>query len=333
MKLKLFFIGVFSTCCALSQTINQPNLPPNGVTYSIDTNEDYLTFSFSGPWDFSSTSITGSREIELVPIQNTPFSSEYPNSTHAMYGVDYVQFPGYTSSGYTYNGEESFLLSNYPTPLVIYPYPFSVGSVFQDGVYDVPFEVPGGPPALFRDHEVITEAVSSGSIFLPNGISFDNVVLVRSFATFTDGQTGSTPCVTTRETWAWWAPDIGVPVAQTFNQVSTGACPPLTSQFTRFYTAQTLGGPYHTITDNEVVVVSLNNNMFELFFQGNSNQKLNVTVYNMLGQLMSGHEYNKTGTNTYSTILDMSKHSSGIYLIKVQDLASNMLKTLRVIVK
>ena len=333
MKLKLFFFGVLISCGAISQTINQPTLPSNGVTYSIDTFDDLLEFSITGPWDFSGNTINGSREIEIIPIDNTPFSGEYLNSTHALYGLDYVQFPGYLSSGYTYNGEESFLLSNYPTPLVIHPYPFSVGSVHNDGVYDVPFVVPGGPPALFRDHEVVTEAVSSGSITLPNGTTMDNVVLTRSVATFTDGQTGSSPCITTRETWAWWAPDIGIPVAQTFNQVSTGACPPVSSQFTRFYSAETLGELNQEFLDKQLVVISLANNRFELLLHSSSNQKLNMTVYNSLGQLISGDNFNKTSANTYSKILDMSKQSSGIYLIKVHDVDTNTLKTVRVILK
>ena len=58
-----------------------------------------------------------------------------------------------------------------------------------------------------------------------------------------------------------------------------------------------------------------------------------MTVYNMLGQLISEDELYKTSANTYSKILDMSKQNSGIYLIKVYDDETNMLKTVRVIVK
>ena len=43
-------------------------------------------------------------------------------------------------------------------PLVIHPYPFNVGDVHTMG-FSTPFEVPGGPPSLFRDHEVESEAM------------------------------------------------------------------------------------------------------------------------------------------------------------------------------
>ena len=58
-----------------------------------------------------------------------------------------------------------------------------------------------------------------------------------------------------------------------------------------------------------------------------------MAIYNMLGQLISEDELNKTSANTHGKILDMSKQNSGIYLIKVYDNETNMLKTVRVIVK
>ena len=57
--------------------------------------------------------------------------------------------------------------------------------------------------------------------------------------TFSDAQTGSSPCVTNRTSHFWWAPDLGIPLIETYYQNTTGACdfPPV--EFTRFYTGQT----------------------------------------------------------------------------------------------
>lgn len=240
MKQKLLFCAVMVSWIASAQ-ITQPTIPADGINYYVDTRGVFLNASTTGPWDFSSVNPDDSREIAIQPIEDSPYATEYPNATHAYYEDGFVQFPGYTSTEYTYNGEQSFLLSNYPTPLVIHPYPFNVGDVHTDGIFNVPFEVPGGPPSLFRDHEVESEAIASGSITLPDGTVFNDVVLVISTATFTDGQTGSSPCITTRETWSWWAPGIAVPVAQTFDQISAGACPSNPFQFSRFYTGE---GPF-----------------------------------------------------------------------------------------
>ncbi|MDG1063871.1 MAG: GEVED domain-containing protein [Flavobacteriaceae bacterium] len=224
-----------------SAQITQPTIPVDGINYYMDTRGVFLNASTTGPWDFSSVNPDDSREIAIQPIEDSPYATEYPNSTHAYYEDGFVQFPGYTSTEYTYNGEQSFLLSNYPTPLVIHPYPFNVGDVHTDGIFNVPFEVPGGPPSLFRDHEVESEAMDTSSITLPDGTVFNDVTLVISTATFTDAQTGSSPCITVIETWSWWAPGIAVPVAQTFDQLSGGQCPPNPFQFSRFYTGE---GPF-----------------------------------------------------------------------------------------
>ena len=240
MKQKLFFCAVMVSWFASAQ-ITQPTIPADGINYYIDTRGVFLNASTTGPWDFSSVNPDDSSEIAIQPIEDSPYATEYPNATHAYYEDGFVQFPGYTSTEYTYNGEQSFLLSNYPTPLVIFPYPFNVGDVHTDGIFNVPFEVPGGPPSLFRDHEVESEAMDTSSITLPDGTVFNDVTLVISTATFTDGQTGSSPCITTRETWSWWAPGIAVPVAQTFDQLSAGACPSNPFQFSRFYTGE---GPF-----------------------------------------------------------------------------------------
>ena len=166
--------------------------------------------------------------ISMQSIDDSPYSSSnYPNTTHVKYGTSgsqsVIQFPGFTSSGYTYNGENSIIVNNYATPLTINPYPFNVGDIHTDAVYDIPFTCGICPPSMFRDHEVETEALSSGSVTMPDGTVFENVMLVRSVAVFSDAQTGSSPCINTRESYFLWAADIGIPLVESF-QTSNNRC-------------------------------------------------------------------------------------------------------------
>ncbi len=481
METKLFLVAVLISWFTAAQ-ITQPTIPVEGINYYIDTRAVFLNTSTTGPWDFSSINPDDSREIAIQPIEDSPYATEYPNSTHAYYEDGYVQFPGYTSTEYTYNGERSFLLSNYPTPLVIFPYPFNVGDVHTDGIFNVPFEVPGGPPSLFRDHEVESEAMATGSITLPDGTVFNDVTLVISNATFTDGQTGSSPCITFRETWSWWAPGIAVPVAQTFDQLSGGQCPPNPFQFSRFYAGEgpfayvctpavncsfgdgfrlvnieeidnssacegyadftnlvanleadttydltvttgygdqyitvwidfnddtqftndekvvtdfviapgQFGGTFtetmdlvvpanapsgnhrmraksnwqapvpddacevtdfgetedYTINIEEVLsitdqafinaqlmVIDLGDNRFELSINAQSDLTLDITAFNMIGQKLIKESLSKSSTGTYQATLDLSQMAAGIYLVKVHNTGSNLVKTAKVIVK
>jgi hypothetical protein len=73
---------------------------------------------------------------------------------------------------------------------------------------------------------------------MPDGSVFENVVLVRSVAVFSDAQTGSNPCINTRESYFLWATDIGIPLVESFQQVTTGACDFDPVFFTRFYESE-----------------------------------------------------------------------------------------------
>ena len=243
MKKITYLLLFFITSSIYAQSLQMPNIPADGVNYETTTLNAYLSISTEGPWDFSSLNPIEESVISMQTIEDSPYSSSsYPNTTHVKYGTSgsqsVIQFPGFTSSGYTYNGENSIIVNNYATPLTINPYPFNVGDTHTDAVYDIPFDCAICPPSMFRDHEVETEALSSGSVTMPDGTVFENVMLVRSVAVFSDAQTGSSPCINTRESYFLWAADIGIPLVETFSQVTTGACSFDPVQFTRFYESE-----------------------------------------------------------------------------------------------
>ena len=243
MKKITLFLSFLLSGIIFAQTLEMPNIPDEGVNYETLTLDSYLTISTTGPWDFSSLNPVNESDIEMVPIADTQYSGQYPNSTHlktSMFGTQLVeQFPGFTESGYTYNGENSVIITNYSTPLVIHPYPFSVGDTHSDGIYDVPFTCNGCPPAMYRDHEITSEAVASGSVTMPDGTTYENVVLVNHVAIFSDGQVGSSPCIITRNSSFLWAEDLGIPLVETYTQSYGTFCPPLaTENFSRFYAGQ-----------------------------------------------------------------------------------------------
>ena len=243
MKKITFLLSLIITSSIYAQSLEMPNIPADGVNYETSTLNAYLSVSTEGPWDFSNLNPVDQSVISMQSIDDSPYSSSnYPNTTHVKYGTSgdqsVIQFPGFTSSGYTYNGENSIIVNNYATPLTINPYPFNVGDTHTDAVYDIPFTCAICPPSMFRDHEVETEALSSGSVTMPDGTVFENVMLVRSLAVFSDAQTGSNPCINTRESYFLWAADIGIPLVETFSQVTTGACNFDPVQFTRFYESE-----------------------------------------------------------------------------------------------
>ena len=87
-----------------------------------------------------------------------------------------------------------------------------------------------------------------------------------------------------------------------------------------------------SIAQSDLVVTILPNNQFNVSLITNYNGKAFVSVFNMLGQQFLSKDIFKTD-NRYNLNLDMSSVSSGIYIIKMGSLDSNIYKTARIIVK
>jgi hypothetical protein len=161
---------------------------------------------------------------------------------------------------------------------------------------------------MYRDHEVTTQALGSGTVTMPDGSIYNNVVLVQHDAIFTDAQTGSDPCITTRTSYFWWAEDLGIPLIETYSQVSTGACNLPSAQFTRFYA----GDPLST-TDTEILDMRIYPNPV------NGNY---VTIQSPIQGLKEVEVYTITGRKLLQTVLtddqlDVSSFNSGFYMVKV----------------
>ena len=160
-----------------------PSIPEDGVVFQTTTLNAAVSAPSNGPWDFTALNPVDQYDVTIIPIENSAYStSEYPNTTHVKSFLSgdqqVVQFPGFTSAGYTYNGENSIIINNYSTPLTIMPYPFSVGDTHSDAVYQIEFTCPICPPYMFRDHEISSEALGSGTVTMPDGTVYENVVLV-----------------------------------------------------------------------------------------------------------------------------------------------------------
>jgi hypothetical protein len=244
MKKITFLLSLIITSSIYAQSLQMPDIPAEGVVYETLTLNSTFGIPPSDSWDFSDFEPVDQVDVTMIPIENSQYNAAaYPNTTHVKSFLSgsqqVVQFPGFTSTGYTYNGESSIIFNNYYAPLTIMPYPFSVGDTWTDAVYDIAFTCPICPPSMFRDHEVETQALDSGTVTMPDGTVYENVILVQHTATFSDAQTGSSPCVTTRTSHFWWAEDLGIPLIETYFQTTSGACSFDDVSFTRFYSNST----------------------------------------------------------------------------------------------
>lgn len=335
MKKAIFFLFSILAHSLASQTVSitEPSIPDQGVVYEVSVKNSLIDFSTSGDWDFSQITTNSNSTIEFALVSDSQYSNNYPNATHVKYEDGQQFFLGFDASASSYHGERTVINTAYDTPLLLFPYPFNVGDTSSDQILDVPFTCTGCPPALERNHEVEFTALSSGSVTMPDGSVYENVVLVQTVQNFTDGQIGSPPCLNELQAWEWWAEGFATPLVRTSVITQSGQCPPGSTSVTKFITGVTLNSTENQYNNPYLTLVSLPNNHFEVLLSTPSNQKGTVSVFNMLGQNIERVDLEQLTAHTYKTVIDMSGHAPGVYLVKASLDGSGIDKTARIIVK
>ena len=335
MKKAIFFLFSILAHSLASQTVSitEPSIPDQGVVYEVSVKNSLIDFSTSGDWDFSQITTNSNSTIEFALVSDSQYSNNYPNATHVKYEDGQQFFLGFDASASSYHGERTVINTAYDTPLLLFPYPFNVGDTSSDQILDVPFTCTGCPPALERNHEVEFTALSSGSVTMPDGSVYENVVLVQTVQNFTDGQIGSPPCLNELQAWEWWAEGFATPLVRTSVITQSGQCPPGSTSVTKFITGVTLNRTDNQYNNPDLTLVSLPNNHFEVLLSTPSNEQSVVSVFNMLGQNIMRMDLEQLTAHTHKSVLDMSGHAPGVYLVKASLDGTSMFSTARIVVK
>lgn len=85
--------------------------------------------------------------------------------------------------------------------------------------------------------------------------------------------------------------------------------------------------------DSEMIVLSKDNNQFEITLNTNFEGATYFALYNLLGQQLKFKNLVKSSENQYKINLDMSQAASGVYLVKLAGADLKTYKTARIIVK
>jgi hypothetical protein len=93
-----------------------------------------------------------------------------------------------------------------------------------------------------------------------------------------------------------------------------------------------LGITQAAISNADLIVTSGQNNQFDIALVTSYEDRAAIGVYNVLGQLLAFNYIEKEG-DRFNYQLDMSFAPSGVYIIKMGDIFSNIYKTAKIIVK
>ena len=118
-------------------------------------------------------------------------------------------------------------------------------------------------------------------------------------------------------------------------EVPADACEETTWGETEDYSADidgVLGITQAAISNADLIVTSGQNNQFDIALVTSYEERAAIGVYNVLGQLLAFNYIEKEG-DRFNYQLDMSYAPSGVYIIKMGDLFSNIYQTAKIIVK
>ncbi|MEY2997519.1 MAG: hypothetical protein RIQ82_899, partial [Bacteroidota bacterium] len=118
-------------------------------------------------------------------------------------------------------------------------------------------------------------------------------------------------------------------------EVPANACEETTYGETEDYSADidgVLGITQAAISNADLIVTSGQNNQFDIALVTSYEDRAAIGVYNVLGQLLAFNYIEKEG-DRFNYQLDMSFAPSGVYIIKMGDIFSNIYKTAKIIVK
>jgi len=186
MKQLSFFSVLLILCINIySQSITTPNIPTQGITLEFDQIDDTISVNSLGPWDFSSFTPTSSYEMSVLPINSSVHASNYPDATHVLKSANGEFFFGYTSSQFlSYGKIGNSTTTSYSLPLVLINYPFSSFSTHLDSINSTVLW--NGLTAPLSE-TIEASGVSTGSVVMPDGISYSDAVLVSTKKTTVNG--------------------------------------------------------------------------------------------------------------------------------------------------
>ena len=101
---------------------------------------------------------------------------------------------------------------------------------------------------------------------------------------------------------------------------------------TKTVTNTILGVIDQNIIESQLVVVTKQNNQFEISLITNFDGVASMAIFNQLGQTMETHSIEKNG-DRYVHQLDMSYASAGVYFIQIGDGASDSYRTAKIVVR
>lgn len=221
MKKLILTLLVLSYSYVGAQTINCPNLPW-GMTMEFDQVNDTVPVSNTGPWDFSSLQTGVIYEMKVLPLDSSVYASNYPNATHVLKSDNGEFFLSYDPTGLKSHGKvTSSTTSSYANALTLVPFPFNSTLNHVDSMAST---LVWNSLTANVTEKAEAEGIASGNVTMPDGITYQNAVILSTIRTTVTGPSPFGTYLTVEEhSKVFWLPGYALPVIEVLHVFSNGS--------------------------------------------------------------------------------------------------------------
>jgi len=315
MKTKLLILLMGTHLLCFGQTINAPTIPAAGVEFTVKNMSTAVSnVPVNGVWDFSNEVTTDGQNFKLLSISSSSQASTFPLATHVrLSGTSEEAYVAYNGNQYKFCGS---MFMPYLTPLLMHSFPLSNGYNHVDSAY-VTFPGPGTD--ITRKDKIQVNALSLGTLKMPDGTVYNNALLVKNYRTFGDvpaSQPGST-YTTVLDMYHWWVDGFPVPIVET--RLQTNPNNPTIFASSTFRKPLVSTGIQVSQTMKISIYPNPTNNIINI--EGlNKNENNTIQIFDVQGKLVSTKIVNERGT------IDLSELNKGVYVIKIGEYAKRVVK-------
>lgn len=207
---------VLVSLSASSQSMTQPNLPNHGFTFTYG-----VTTSQPSGFDWSTETSIQNVEFAFVPADSSAYGDAFPEADFSQQIV--AATGGLTEQFYAYNEEgmdfwgfvdgATGLQVTHPEAIQFIPYPYAAGDIHSDSLE---FEFMANGLSVFRRQILQQEVLESGTLTLPNELSFEGALRVDATQSVYDSTvTGASELLIVGE--MYWVQDMPLHVAATYD--------------------------------------------------------------------------------------------------------------------
>ncbi len=305
-------------------TLTFAHVPKIGDVYysqPLDTTIQQGSSGANITWDFSAArdSVSGGT-IKYIDPAATHYASSFPGATVAdsISGFDY--FYEANSSSFSYlglRGAAAFNSFKYTNAEVLMQFPFTYLNKFNDTFSGQ--NLSGAIVKRMGSDSAVADAY--GTLKLPGGVTYKNVLRVMFKEIFTDSSSGKpTYSYSTTTNYSWYDSIHLVPVFSVIYTQSTGNIVSESKLVTwnKFDTTTGLQEFSPEEFDVKLFPNPVKNDLLKMSFILQNPSDVVISFFNVVGQQISSRMLKEQSVGMHTEVFPLDNLSKGIYTIRIQ---------------